>query len=93
MKKIDCATTIRDYEEQIAWVESILSTLEDLQSLYYKGREFCNDDYKEVTNQMKYWEELQQQLEEEKQELTGAEIEENEKYIKAMNYEFERSRV
>lgn len=92
MKEIGKAEEISDYEEQITYLEDILSQLEDLQSLYAKDSMF-EDDYKEITNQMKWLDEKKQELADEKEELEQEEYEDYKKELFVMNYEFERSRL
>lgn len=92
MKKIGKAETISDYTQQISYLEDILSTLEDLQILYGKDSTF-NDDYKDITNQINWIDELQQELKNDRAELVQAEVKQNEREKIAMNYEFERSRL
>jgi hypothetical protein len=92
MKEIGKAETISDYTSQISYLEDILSTLEDLQTLYGKDKTF-HDDYKDASNQMCWVEELQQELINEQDELVQAEVKKNEREKIAMNYEFERSRL
>lgn len=92
MKKIGKAETISDYEQQISYLEDILSHLEDLQSLYAKDDLF-EDEYKDTKNIFNWIEEAQQSLKDEREELVQEEIKQNEKNIEAMNYEFERSRL
>jgi len=92
MKKIGKAETISDYNQQISYLEDILSHLEDLQSLYAKDDLF-EDEYKDTKNIFNWIEEAQQSLKDEREELVQEEIKQNEKNIEAMNYEFERSRL
>lgn len=92
MKKIGKAETISDYNQQISYLEDILSHLEDLQSLYAKDDLF-EDEYKDTKNIFTWIEEAQQNLKDEREELVQGEIKQNEKEIEAMNYEFERSRL
>lgn len=92
MKKIGKAETISDYNQQISYLEDILSHLEDLQSLYAKDDLF-KDEYKDIKNIFNWIEEAQQNLKDEREELVQEEIKQNEKNIEAMNYEFERSRL
>lgn len=92
MKKIGKAETISDYDQQISYLEDILSHLEDLQSLYAKDDLF-KDEYKDIKNIFNWIEEAQQNLKDEREELVQEEINQNEKNIEAMNYEFERSRL
>lgn len=92
MKKIGKAETISDYNQQISYLEDILSHLEDLQSLYAKDDLF-EDEYKDTKNIFNWIEEVQQNLKDEREELVQEEIKQDEKEIEAMNYEFERSRL
>ena len=92
MKKIGKAETISDYEEQIRFLEDVLSTLEDLQGLYIKD-ELFKDEYKNVGNLSSWIEDIQQDLTNEREDLIQDEIKEHDKELLAMNYEFERSRL
>ena len=92
MKEIGKAETISDYNQQISYLEDILSHLEDLQSLYAKDDLF-EDEYKDTKNIFNWIEEAQQSLKDEREELVQEEIKKKEKNIEAMNYEFERSRL
>ncbi len=92
MKEIGKAEDIEEYDEQVSYLEDILSTLEDLQILYGKESLF-SEDYKDVTNQMKWIEEKQQELIDDRAELVQAEVKQNERELIAMNYEFEGSRL
>lgn len=92
MKKIGKSETISDYNQQISYLEDILSHLEDLQSLYAKDDLF-EDEYKDTKNIFNWIEEVQQNLKDEREELVQEEIKQDEKNIEAMNYEFERSRL
>ena len=92
MKKIGNAETISDYNQQISYLEEVLSVLEDLQILYGKDDMF-KDDYKEVQGQMTWIEEVQDNLKDEKNELLEAEIKEDEKQKMGMIYEFQRERL
>lgn len=68
MKKIGKAETISDYNQQISYLEDILSHLEDLQILYGKDDLF-KDEYKYANNLFEWIEETQQNLKDEKEEL------------------------
>lgn len=68
MKKIGKAETISDYNQQISYLEDILSHLEDLQSLYAKDDLF-EDEYKDTKSIFNWIEEAQQNLKDEKEEL------------------------
>lgn len=92
MKKFGKAETISDYDEQISYLEDILSTLEDLQTLYSKDKLF-SDEYKNVENISSWIEETQQDLMNEREELIQDEIKEHDKEMFIMNYEFEKSRL
>lgn len=92
MKRLGKASTIEEYEEQIDYIESIISTLEDLQILYGKSKDF-DGDYKDTQNQLDWLEETYQDLCNEKQELVDVESIQHEYDIQAMNYEFERDRL
>lgn len=92
MKKIGKAENSDEYDEQIEYLDSILSTLEDLQILYFKDETF-SDDYKDLTNQMTWVEDLKQELQNEQEEIIQKEIKEYDKELLAMNAEFERSRL
>lgn len=92
MKEIGKAETISDYEQQISYIEDILSTMEDLQTLFRKDKTF-SDDYKDIANQMNWIDELQQELIDEKEELVQESVRQNERELIAMNYEFEGSRL
>lgn len=92
MKKIGKAETISDYNEQISYLEDILSMLEDLQTLYSKDKLF-SDEYKNTENISSWIEDVQQDLINEREELIQDEIKEHDKEMFAMNYEFERSRL
>lgn len=92
MKKIGKAETISDYNQQISYLEDILSTMEDLQTLFGKDAMF-KDWYKDIENQMSWIEEQQQDLRNEKEEMMQPIIKQHDEEIKAMYYEFERSRL
>lgn len=92
MKKIGKAETISDYNEQISYLEDILSMLEDLQTLYSKDKLF-SDEYKNAENISSWIADAQQDLINEREELIQDEIKEHDKEMFAMNYEFERSRL
>lgn len=92
MKKIGKAETISDYNEQISYLEDILSTLEDLQTLYSKDKLF-SDEYKNAENISSWIADAQQDLINEREELIQDEIKEHDEEMFAMNYEFERSRL
>lgn len=92
MKKIGKAETIDEYDEQIDYLEDILSTLEDLQTLYSKDKLF-SDEYKNAENISSWIEDTQQDLKNEREELIQIEIKEHDKEIFEMNCEFERSRI
>ena len=92
MKKIGKAETISDYNEQISYLDDILSTIEDLQTLYSKDKLF-SDEYKNAENISSWIEDTQQDLINEREDLIQDEIKEHDKEMFAMNYEFERSRL
>ena len=92
MKKIGKAETISDYNEQISYLEDILSMLEDLQTLYSKDKLF-SDEYKNAENISSWIADAQQDLINEREELIQGEIKEHDEEMFAMNYEFERSRL
>lgn len=92
MKKIGNAETIDEYDEQIDYLEDILSMLEDLQTLYSKDKLF-SDEYKNAENISSWIEDVQQDLKNEREELIQIEIKEHDKEIFEMNCEFERSRI
>lgn len=91
MKEIGMAETIYDYTQQIQGIDDIISHLEDLQTLYYKFKD--KDNYKDVTENIKYWQGLQDELTEEREELIEKEVKEYDEEFKTMNIEFERSRL
>ena len=92
MKEIGKAEDIEEYEEQISYLEDILSTLEDLQTLYSKDKLF-SDEYKNVENISSWIADTQQDLMNEREELIQDEIKEHDKEMFTMNYEFEKSRL
>lgn len=92
MKKIGKAETISDYDEQISYLEEILSTLEDLQTLYSKDKLF-SDEYKNTENISSWIADTQQDLMNEREELIQDEIKEHDTEMFTMNYEFEKSRL
>ena len=92
MKEIGKAETISDYNQQISYLEDILSTLEDLQTLYAKDTTF-SDDYKDVTNQMEWIEEKQQELIDEREELVQDRVKQSERELIGMIYEFQKERL
>lgn len=92
MKKIGKAETISDYNEQISYLEDILSMLEDLQTLYSKDKLF-SDEYKNAENISSWIADTQQNLMNEREELIQDEIKEHDKEMFTMNCEFERSRL
>ena len=92
MKEIGKAEDIEEYDEQISYLEDILSTLEDLQTLYSKDKLF-SDEYKNVENISSWIADTQQDLMNEREELIQDEIKEHDKEMFTMNYEFEKSRL
>jgi uncharacterized protein HemX len=92
MKKIYKAETADEYDEQIDYLDDILSVLEDLQTLYSKDKLFA-DEYKNCENISSWIEDVQQDLKNEREELIQIEIKEHDKEIFEMNCEFERSRL
>lgn len=92
MKEINKAETIDEYDEQIDYLDDILSTLEDLQTLYSKDKLF-SDEYKNVENISSWIEDVQQDLMNEREELIQVETKEHDKEMFEMNCEFERSRL
>lgn len=92
MKKIYKAETADEYDEQIDYLDDILSTIEDLQTLYSKDKLF-SDEYKNCENISSWIEDVQQDLINEREELIQIETKENDEEMFAMNCEFERSRL
>lgn len=92
MIEIGKAEFIAEYEEQINYLENVLSVQEELESLYAKDTMF-EDEYKEIKELMKYVEERQEELKQEKEELETLESKREEDELKELNNEFERSRL
>ena len=92
MKEIGKAEDIEEYDEQVSYLEDILSTLEDLQTLYSKDKLF-SDEYKNTENISSWIADTQQDLMNEREELIQDEIKEHDKEMFEMNLEFERSRI
>lgn len=92
MKKIGKAVTINEYDEQISYLEDIMSLLEDIQGLYFKDNIF-NDDYKDCKNQISWLEEMQQELINEREELIEKEVKKYDEELKGMIYDFQKERI
>ncbi|MEE1143589.1 MAG: hypothetical protein U0L22_08160 [Bacteroidales bacterium] len=83
---------IEEIENKIDYLDSIISTLEDLQSLYYKDSDF-KKWYEDTQKEIDFLEEQRRELEQEKAELEEKEYRESEEELIGMNAEFERSRL
>lgn len=92
MKEIGKAETISDYNQQISYLEDILSTMEDLQTLFGKDKTF-SDDYKDIQSQMNWIDEVQQELIDSREELRQARVKQNEEELMGMIYEFQKARL
>lgn len=92
MKELGKAEEIEDFEEQLDYLGDILYHLEDLAVLYKKDPVF-KDNYKEIKNLMNWIDDTYTDLEKEKEELEQIEAKREEEELKAMNEEFERSRL
>lgn len=92
MKELGKAEEIEEFEEQLDYLGDILYHLEDLAVLYKKDPVF-KDNYKEIKNLMNWIDDTYTDLEKEKEELEKIEAKREEEELKAMNEEFERSRL
>lgn len=96
MKKIGYAEDIDDYEEQIDYLGGLLGILEDLELAYLDGNpkdDFFKDEKEQVHEQFLYVEDIYNNLKEEMEELIEQENKEYDEELRAMNAEFERSRL
>lgn len=92
MKELGKAEEIEEFEEQLDYLGDILYHLEDLAVLYKKDPAF-KDNYKEIKDLMNWIDDTYTDLEKEKEELEQIEAKREEEELKAMNEEFERSRL
>lgn len=92
MQKIGEAEDFMDYEEQFDYLDEILETLENLQLLYGEDEMF-KEEYDEIGDEMAYIDNIKDQLKEEMQENEERFNKEYDEEMKAMNAEFERSRL